>query len=235
MDEKRFIKKEVLGVIPVLVSIAFAIGFAFNYEPDPYAELAVILASISIGLSLGIFVIQQIQGNKLQDVVDEVHTATVERNTLLNDKREVFADEIIRWWLSFEFDYEHTFDIHQRFILDHEGTDEQANNTRNNIIELFKTNLQKRRPPITSMEMVEVFGKKLANPWNHLIFQSSIDSSIHLLREEEFGLKLLLTHYQKCFNLLTTMKDELIQYASNPMKTTVSERLSEMEERKKKQ
>lgn len=50
----HFIKKEVLGAVPVLVATGFAFGFLFNYETDPYAELGIFLSSIGIGLAVGI-------------------------------------------------------------------------------------------------------------------------------------------------------------------------------------
>jgi len=216
----------ILGYTVVPGSLLFAGGILLGVVFTTWDTISLILASISIGIALAIFAVQQNQGGKIQGVVDQIDKTTRENADLLSDKREVYADTIINWWLMFDFSYWNTFDNYNKFIVRKEGTNEQMENTRNNIIDHYTRHLQIWRPNIAPMEIVEVYGKKYAQPWNHLIVTSSMDVNLWQPTTEE-GFKLMLKHYQECYWELVEIKNMMLQYASDDIKNKVGTRIEE--------
>jgi len=212
--------------VPTIIILIIAGVYVEEYDNEPWSQFSVILASIAIALAVAIFAFQQIQSGKLQEILEDVHKSTVNVNLLLGDKRKVYADTILHWWLNFEFNYKHVFNIYNKFIVRREGTFEHQENTRKNILENYTRYLQTWRPQITPMMMVEVFGKSIADKWSRLISRSSMDANLWQPSTED-GLKLLLKHFQDCYAELGELRDLLLEYASEDVKSKVKKRMDE--------
>lgn len=106
----------VIGFTIIPGSLLFAGGVLLGLVIDTWDTLSLILASISIGLAIAIFAIQQSQGGKLTGLVTQIDETTRENQRLLSDKRELYADNIVTWWLRLDDPYWITFIEHDRLF-----------------------------------------------------------------------------------------------------------------------
>jgi len=193
------------------------------FHPD--IEYPLYVSGVSAFLAFIIFLVQRRQGKKIKELVNVVHDATEERNQLLSDKRQVLADEILQWWLNFDFSYKNTIDTFDKFIVREEEPNEKES-TRINIIEHYNNHLHSWKPKISAMEIVEVFGKKYFQPWSHLTSKASMEAILWQPYTDP-GLKLLITHYQKCYSYLVIVKDLMLDYCSDNMREEIKQRVEE--------
>ncbi|MDH3192554.1 MAG: hypothetical protein OEM18_07705 [Nitrosopumilus sp.] len=77
-----------IAPIPVLVAIGFAIGFTFNFTTDPYAELSIFLGAISIGLAMGIFIVQHSQNQQISELTEEQHRLVQKIDDILSQQQQ---------------------------------------------------------------------------------------------------------------------------------------------------
>lgn len=223
-----------VGYLTVPVMIAFATGLSLAYSEQPVTVISIFLGSISIGLAIAIFAIQQSQGAKISDLSQEIHkatqhiqTTTDEAQNLLNDKKAFYADPIIIWYQNLDHNFEHFQNTYKTNFLEQQDAGKKEN-TRGNLVRMYTTHLQSWRPNIAPAELVGVFGLEVARKWSHLTNQASLDVSLWDLSSDE-GIDEMIEHHKKCFGELTELKNTLLPSASDYIK----QRDEELEKKKK--
>jgi len=68
--------KILVGYLSVPSTVAFATGLSIAYFQDPIIVLSIYFSSISIGLAIAIFAIQNSQGAKIQEITDKIKEVT---------------------------------------------------------------------------------------------------------------------------------------------------------------
>jgi len=109
--------KVAFGILVVPVSIAFAIGLSLGYPHEPFVILSIFFGSISIGLVLAIFAIQQSQGEQIKDLIHDTKSSIKEQHDLLKDVRDVYASSYVQWVHNFSQSYEHVINLYEKNYL----------------------------------------------------------------------------------------------------------------------
>lgn len=94
------------------------------------------------------------------------------------------------------------------------------------VVNNFTMHLQTWRPNITVLEMVEIFGKDIAQSWQKIIIHTSTDVKLYDMTDE-MDLDYLLTDYQKCYNFILELKEKLLKYASKEIQEEVKKRVKD--------
>lgn len=92
-DVDRLVVGQIIAPMIVIAFLTFAIGILIGFVNTPENQMAVILSSVSIGLALGIFVIQQIQGGSLKLVVEKIRGISETNTEISQNIKNIISEE----------------------------------------------------------------------------------------------------------------------------------------------
>lgn len=195
-----------LGYLSVPAVIAFASGFGISYSDQPVTMISIFLASISIGLAIAIFGIQQSQGaqiknisEKINSATNEIHEMTSEQMKLLNDTKEAYAESIVNYIQRISINYFGPLDRYEEYNYA-DATLDLKEKTRHSIKQTYDNMFHHGLPKIDQIELVKTFGLEITNQyWINTAKLFAEDWQPH----NDYGLALLIHSYkQEMFNLI---------------------------------
>lgn len=98
--------KTAFGILVIPVSIAFATGISIGYSHEPFTILSIYFSSIAIGLAIAIFAIQQSQGDRIRELVKDVHVFADVQTKVRENKQRKYARIILSGLNMIDFELE---------------------------------------------------------------------------------------------------------------------------------
>ncbi len=204
------------GILVIPVSIAFAIGLSLGYPHEPFVVLSIFLGTISIGLVIAIFAIQQSQGSKIKDLILNVGKTSREQSELIKGVRDVYASSFVHWVHSISQSYEHVIKLYEKNYLGSPNLSQKKETARNNLIDYYDRHLITWFPKIELMELVKTFGKKIAN--NVWRSQTHLNAQMWQPSDDK-GMKLMIDDYKEQVKKAVILKDKFLPYCDDGTKT----------------
>ena len=207
--------KVAFGILVIPVSIAFAIGLSLGYPHEPFVILSIFLGSISIGLVIAIFAIQQSQGEQIKDLIHDAKSSIKEQHDLLKDVRDVYASSYVQWVHNFSQSYEHVINLYEKNYLGSSDLSRKKEAARSNLIDYYDRHLITWFPKVELIELVKTFGKEIANN----VWRSQTHLNANMWQPgDDNGIGLMVNHYKEQIKKAVELKDKFLPFCDDGMK-----------------
>lgn len=179
---------------------------AFYYAMITFVAGTIIVTIIALG--------QSRQSKKIQTMTSEVQKVVKKQDELIADTQSVYAEAYVSWVQLIIKNFEYVVDWYNTRYLD-QPISQIRENTRQNLIDHYERDLVYWCPKIETMELVKVFGKKIA----YTVLSST--TAMHATDwqpDTDSGMAMMINEYKERIKQAIVLKNIFLPFCDNNTK-----------------